>query len=318
MTVASGQGGADKRDTEIRALEAAAVAAVIKALQDRLDRITTALRDAFTSGDGARWLATRHVAARALRRIRPDTAALITPWLGKAAHLGAGHAGGALPDGYDPATVALVRDVLEKVDADITGRLNKAATELLTRPPKTLPQLTGVLDRIDSAAKTAQQATSTAIVGAVAGGAAATAAASGVDLTWWSERGACLSCASMAGSVAPPGGKFFPTENYAGNQIMPWLLDGVDHPPAHRACRCHAALATPGLATGLAREAAREVAKGQSLYDSLPARLRAVNAALRGSRLPASVRARAATDQRRGAFSQRQKPLAHTSTRRSR
>lgn len=297
-------------EAEIAALEAAVVAAVTAGLAAQVARIAGVLRDAvhLAVTDPAQWRATRVRAARGLRRIRPDVARQVARLLPRAARLGARQAGGALPDSHVPGGDDLNRQALDTVDRDTAGRLARAADQLVDGRVDTLAQLEHVLDRADAAVSHAGTVAGDAAAREVAAGLRATAAEQGMDLVIVAERDACLSCQSMAGATTTAdGGMFRPVRVYT-NRLMPWLRDGVETVPLHRRCRCRVAVATPGLADGLRREAERSVARGQSAYDSLPARLRAVDrvlAAPGSSRLPKSVRDRAARDRARGEFSRR-------------
>lgn len=327
-STSQGQQAADRREAQIRLLEAAIAAAVLSDLRVRLGLVTNRLRVAFARRDAdlSVWVAARQAAAGDLWSIRSTVAESTTRMLPRAVMVGVRQAAEQLPAGvtvdapvltagYDALSDDLTARTLEQVDTLVTQRLMVAAGRILSDPITTPAELDTVTARVDAAVTQAQASTGTAVVRAVAGGVAAVAEVTGTDRVWWAEPSACLSCASMSGSVAKPGGLFYPV-TVLTDRLIPWLADGITGPEAHGSCRCHTALATAGLPDALAREAERAVAKGESAYDSLPARLRAVSLLLRsGHRLPKSVRARAATDRARGAFSVRRPSRVPVSTR---
>jgi hypothetical protein len=299
--------GASRREAELAALEAAIVAAVTGHLARRIGRAIGTLRTGWrlAVGRGPEWTAIRRSVAADLLSIRPGLAAPTARMLPRAARLGATHLGGTLPAGHEPAADDLIAEAIDTIDASVRARLTIAAARLTAEPVDTPARLDAATGRIDTARTHAETTVGDAVARAAAGGATAVADETGIDLTWWTEPSACLSCQSMAGSVRSPGGLFLPVTILAP-RIIPWLPAGVACPPAHRSCRCHLEPATEGLAEALAREAERSVARGESAFDSLPARLRAVDALLSsGTRLPRSVRARAAQDRALGRFSRR-------------
>lgn len=296
-----------RREAETAALEAAIVAAVTSDLARQVGRAIGTLRTGFrlAAGNGPQWTAARRAVAGDLRRIRPRLAVQTTRMLPRAAQLGARHLGAPLPAGHDPLADDVLAAAIDTLDASVRARLVTAAARLTTDPIDTPARLDDAAARIDSARTTAEGTVGDAVARAAAGGTTAAADDTDTDLVWWSERDACLSCTSMAGAVRTPGGLFVPVAILAP-RIIPWLPGGITAPPAHRSCRCHLEVATEGLAAALAREAERSVARGESAYDSGPARLRAIDGLLRhGHRLPASVRRRAAEDLARGRLSRR-------------
>lgn len=300
-----------RRETEVAVLEAAVVAAVTAHLTARLTRVTGLLRHGFrlATTDPGRWRIIRQKAAGDLRGLRPDVASRVGRFLPRAARLGAGHAGGSLPLGHLPTSDNLISDMLLRVDQDVARKIELAATAILAGPLDTTAKLDATLARVDAVHGEAAQVAGDSVARAVAGGTVAVADAEGLGLTVVTERDACLSCRSMAGARRGRDGLFRPVRRFAARMI-PWLLDGVTGPPFHGSCRCGLQVETPGLVDGLRREAERSVARGESLYDSLPARLRAVDRVLTSTRLPRSVRDRAAQDQARGRFSGRRSAVA--------
>lgn len=279
------------------------MAAVLSGLTSRLTSVQGSLREAFgwLHADASRWWWGRQRAASELLATRTLIGPVLGRSLPRAAALGARHAGGALPAGHDPLAGPRARMVLDRVDGDVHARLSRAAHDVVTARIETPAQLTVVLDRVAVVGRVAALQVGDAVAATVADGVKAVADERVLPRVWVAERDACGSCLSMSGSVALPGGLFAPVTAYG--RIIPWFHDGLEGPPGHGSCRCHVAIATPGLADGLAREAARSAARGLSAYDSLPARLAAAAVAARSTRLPASVTARAAHDHARGAFS---------------
>lgn len=303
-TVGVAQSPADaRREAEITALEAATIAAVTVVLAKLLGRVTDTLTAgwAWRDEDAARWLAARQIAARQLRAVRVNLATTAERSLTRAARLGARHAGAPLPDGHDPSADDLIRATLDTIDADVRGKLERAADHVLTGRIETPTQLADATDRIDAGRKEAATQVGTVVNRAVANGTIAAADEAGLGLVWLAERDACGSCLSMSGSVRDADGLFYPVTVYPPRPI-PWMRDGVKAPGLHARCRCRVRPATAGLSEGLAREAARSVARGWSAYDSLPARLAALDVVLRKGGLPKTVLQRAADDRARGRF----------------
>jgi hypothetical protein len=303
----------DRREAELAALESAVVAAATVGLAAHLARVTAVLRDGFRWAvtDPARWARVRRTAAQDLRRIRPAIAQPVQRLLPRAARLGAAQTGGSLPPGHDPAADPLVAGILDRVDQQVRDKLARAAAALTDGPVDTPARFDDAIARVDAARTEAETAAGDTVARAAADGTRAAAEADGLPLVVVTERDACLSCTSMAGATTGTDGLFRPVRTFAA-RIVPWLPDGVTAPPFHRSCRCQLQVATEGLADALRREAERSVARGESAYDSLPARLRAVDRLLAAStsRLPASVRRRAAEDRARGRFSRRDVRLA--------
>ncbi len=163
----------------------------------------------------------------------------------------------------------------------------------------------------------AKAATRWAANRAVNAGAELVARENGWRLLWVGERNACLKCLAYFGHVVTPGTDF-PVGLTFGSR--PSTLGGVPYAPLHPNCRCRCVVWPGGdviskgndMPTGVAREARRTVLRGWSDYDSLTERLKAADLLLnRGANLPKTVVARAARDVKRGAFSQRHRPLTN-------
>ena len=301
----SDQQAADRREQQIRVLEAAVTAGVVGILTRRLESIASGLTRAPVDVSRAIWA--RQIAAGQLSTLRVDLAGQVLRFLPRAAELGAQHVDAPLPEWFDPSADSTIVQALERADATVQARVQAVAVEVLASPLASTTQAEALAGRVTAAARAADTAVGDVVARTVATGAVTAARAANLDVTWWTEPGACLSCTSMAGSTPGDDGLFRPVRTFAP-RIIPWLPAGIASCPAHSGCRCHVAAATPGLADALRREAEREVAKGESAYDSLPSRLKAVDRLLaaRTSRIPKSVRERAAHDRARGAFSRPQ------------
>lgn len=286
---------AARRDAQIRALTdaatTAAVAHLTRQVADIADLLDVAARTATTAGPGGRGIVTgaARIAAARLRRLTPRTEQAVTRHLERAARLGAGHAGHALPARYVPAADPHVRDLLERVDARIAAKVADVVAALLERPPVTAGQARDAAARVGAIESEARAAVSDVIVRAVAAGATAAADARGVALAWEPEPEACLNCVGMAGGTPRHDGLYRPVKVLTARP-MPWLLEGVPGPPGHNRCRCHLTLATHAQAADIRRAADVATAYGWSAYDSLPAQLAGLDLLLRSTRLRPAVR----------------------------
>jgi len=100
----------------------------------------------------------------------------------------------------------------------------------------------------------------------------------GLSLVWVAERNACLNCLAYSGRVIAPGQLFPAGLTYGDHPLKPY--GPLAGPPLHPNCRCQldaTSLAPGELDIGLAREAARSVARGLTDHASTPARFRAVD-----------------------------------------
>lgn len=308
MTRAAADPQAAQREAQAVALEAAIVAAVTASLAQRLEHAAWTLKDAFrhaTTNPG-QWAAARRTAADQVQGAHLDIAAAAHRMLPRAAQLGATRVGAELPAWWRPSHDQRTAYDLAGMDGAVRAKLDRAAAHLATQPVDTPARLAEALGRIDVAGSTARNRVGDLVARTISAGSAAAADAGGIDLTWVSERAACLSCTSMAGAVRHPGGLFVPAQMLAP-RIIPWLPTGVVGPPAHGSCRCRSERATEGLSEALLREAQRSVARGESAHDSTPERLRAIDLLLQegGTRLPASARRRASEDLARGRLGSR-------------
>jgi hypothetical protein len=138
------------------------------------------------------------------------------------------------------------------------------------------------------------------------------AAEIGLNLVWVAERDACLNCLAYQGRVVGPREIFPGGLTYGDHPLRPY--GELVGPPLHPNCRCQldtTNLPAGSLDVGLAREAARSVARGLTDYASDKARFRAVNRLVSGTtglpdaaliRLPRSVLGRAARNAAAGTF----------------
>jgi hypothetical protein len=267
-----------RRDAEIKALEAAVVAAVVAGLADRLDTVSARLRRGVGLAVTAptAWMLMRRRAALDLAATHPQVAARVARFLPRAARLGAAQVGGTLPDGHDPTEDPLIRRVLDSLDADVRDRIVQAARVLSTDAVTTPTQLDAVLHQADGARRMAETAAGDLTARAVAGGATAAADMLGLSLEWVAEPGACPACAAMDGQVREPGGQW-----EARRPPLPWP-DALEHgAPAHPHCRCGRRIYTGTRATPAA---ARPRPPRLFSPAGLRARLAAVDTALRSAR----------------------------------
>jgi hypothetical protein len=273
-----------RQEAQRRAIEAATVAAAVAVIHDRIQAVLDRLASMFhlAGSDPQRWLYARLEAERALRRINAvRVRVVIESMLDRAAMVGARTVGQWDPGGIDTRTDPLIADILDTVVADVTAKLAAAASRIERGPLDTKARLDTATHAALAAEKAAARAATDSATRAIDEGTRAVTDALGLSRVWVAEPGACLSCVAMAGSVARPRGLFVPAAPDLAPRLIPWLPGGVTGPPAHTHCRCHTVVAAPGLSEALRRAAAREVARGESDFDSLPDRLAALDALLR-------------------------------------
>jgi len=292
---------AARREAQIRALEAAAVAAAVVGLADRLDAIGARVRAAagVAVTAPAAWLAVRRRAAADLRAVRPAVAARITRILPRAADLGAQHAGGPLPAGHDPTADGLIGGILDRVDGLVREKLTRAARALRDDPATTPAGIDALLARVDAARQVAETAAGDATTRAIAGGAAAAADELGISLEWVTEPGACAICLGYAGSIREPGGRFHST----GPPPLAGDTDIEGPPGPHPHCRCWLRPSTQAVTNRLRRRNAARVALGPAAQ--LSAGLRTLDQLLRSGRVRLPSRRQADTTRARGRFRRR-------------
>lgn len=296
-TVPPGGPGSDV-EAQLAALESAVVAVAAADIARRTGKASARLRKGWLYGTAAAWRIARQDATRILTAGTVDVSRRVRNLIGRAGRVGAATVGARVQPGWSAVTDPRVADRLLVMDQHAAGRLQAAVDAIPVDRPQTRADLTEVLTRVERA-KTATQTNIGDTVHEAATGAAVNAATSeGIGLVWRAERDACAACQSMAGAVLSDG-LFRPVKRYTDSRIL--LTAAL--PPLHPHCRCVAIPDTPGIADGLQREAERSIAYGWSAYDSLPARLRAVDALLRaGSRLPVTVQRRARSARDAGTF----------------
>lgn len=193
------------------------------------------------------------------------------------------------------------------------GRLNQPArddqTRLQTHALEGLHRANQALFRQDaeavrgalgSALNNIRGTAAYAVNESAAHGQLAVADATGSAALWHAERNGCVHCLSRAGAFRRADGTFGygPNGSFAAK---PLELDGpLTAPPLHPHCRCSLIVgpraALEGLASAMAREAARSVLRGDKLpSESEASRLQAAQRLLAngGAGLPKTVRERA-------------------------
>jgi hypothetical protein len=218
----------------------------------------------------------------------------------------------------DPTDEAL-SEAIRWVDADVSRRLEDTARMADTLPLESRRDVDMAVSRGRSAVTYARARARWATNRAVNAGIAQAARDAGMRIVWVAERNACLHCYAYAGLTVAVG-EDFPSGLTYGDRPLPPPPGGLPYPPLHPNCRCSVeATDEEGTDVGLAREAARSVARGFSDYASEPARFRAADrlvlqgATLPGSQLPAALprsvldRTRRNLAERR--FSQRHRPI---------
>lgn len=218
------------------------------------------------------------VVDRVLDAVRPQAGAVLLRALELSWKLGRrqvlGHARGdirPIPDG----TLA---DVVMNADARARRRLN-AARELAHRLPMDSAQdVAAVLASARRAATGLETDAGWVVHRGVTLSKHGAAQEVGLALVWVAERNACLNCLAYSGRVIAPGG-LFPTGLTYGDHPLK-AYGPLVGPPLHPNCRCQldtSSLRPGDLDIGLAREAARSVARGLTDHASTPARFRAVD-----------------------------------------
>ncbi len=286
-------------EARLAALEAAVVAVAAADIARRTAKAATRLRRGWLYGTAVAWRVARTDAARILTAGTVDVSRRLRNLLPRAGKVGASTVGGKVAARWSPLNEPRIADRLLTLDQDVTGRLQAAVDAIPVGRPETRSDLTEILARVERAKKATQAEVGDTVHEAATGAAIDTAEESGIGLVWVAERSACAACQSMAGARMDADGWFRPVKRYTDSR----LLLAPAKPGLHPHCRCHLAPDTPGFADGLQREAERSIAYGWSAYDSLPARLRAVDALLTaGSRLPVTVQRRARSARATGTF----------------
>lgn len=199
---------------------------------------------------------------------------------------------------------ALARTV-RAIDTRAERQLVRARRLAAHAPMGSLSEISAIAAAAKKAGTGAQADTRWAATRAVSLGVAVQAKQAGADLIWVPERDACLSCLAYAGLSVHPG-ELFPAGLTYGK--TPANHEAIPFPPLHPNCRCRVEpfFGEQFIAEGLKREAQRSVARGFSNFASHTAKIDAAGKLItRRTRLPKTVRARAARDVSLGKFSSR-------------
>lgn len=198
--------------------------------------------------------------------------------------------------------------VIDTSDSRAGAHLD-AAVLLSTQLPMTdRDDVMAVLGKARSALNTQKADAAWVTHRSIALGVAEVARERGHHVVWVAERDACLHCLAYQGRVTAPGVPFPPGLTYADKALVQFgLLLG---PPLHPHCRCQLELTDLEAGTldvGLAREAARSVARGLTDHASEPARFRAADRLVKSATtlLPKSVLDRARRNVRDRRFKDR-------------
>lgn len=217
------------------------------------------------------------------------------------------------PLGAAPATPdSTLADVVYHANDRVRQRLDQAAALAGQLPMTSDADLGAVLQAAERAANGAETDAAWVVHRSATLGKHVAADERGWNLVWVTERNACLNCLAYAGRVIAPRGVFPGGLTYGDHPLQPY--GPLVGPPLHPHCRCQLDRTNlqPGtLDIGLAREAARSVARGLTDYASNPARFRAVQRLVNGQlalpdaalvQLPRSVMDRARRNLAAGQF----------------
>lgn len=253
-----------------------------------------------------------------LRTIRPSVAVPLARYAVQARRLGAQQAVDEIPVDVDLTAAdsedlsPAVQQVLDDLDDDIAEHLVRADREL-----GRLADDAAFSDAVTAASSAAQAATAAERAAAwvtnrsANDGVTAVADELGVERIWVPERDACVHCLGLAGETSV-NGVFDATKTFGTKPLPVWPGPDLDGPPRHPNCRCRTQPwlgsvtpdGVPDQRGALKREAERSILTGWRLpSESERVRLGAAEQLLTsGTNLPASVKARARTAVKRGAF----------------
>jgi len=198
--------------------------------------------------------------------------------------------------------------VIDTSDSRAGAHLDNAIVLSTQLPMTDRADVMAVLGKARSALNTQKADAAWVTHRSIALGVAEVARERGRNVVWVAERDACLHCLAYQGRVTAPGVPFPPGLTYADKALVQFgLLLG---PPLHPHCRCQLELTDLEAGTldvGLAREAARSVARGLTDHASEPARFRAADRLVKSatSLLPKSVLDQARRNIRDGVFKDR-------------
>jgi hypothetical protein len=267
----------------------------------------------------------REIIGRVLRAVDPGVSAVLTGsvqmgvTLGRRQVLGPGHAP-TVADVLRVVSDPSLAQVVAGADDRARARLETAAKVAEQLPMTTHLDVLAVLARARQATTGAETDAGWAVHRSIALAKHQAAREAGFNLVWVAERDACLHCLAYSGRVIAPFGTFPEGLTYGDHPIKPY--GPLVGPPLHPNCRCqldHTTLAPGTLDVGLAREAARSVARGLTDFASRPAMFRAVDRLVNGQtglpdaaliRLPKSVMERARRNLAAGQFKARPNPQA--------
>lgn len=253
-----------------------------------------------------------------IRAIRPHVAIPLTSFVVRARQFGAEQAARHAFVDVDLASVAAdglsddVQSALDELDDKIARHLDAAeqAFEDLS-DDATYTDAVTAYGHANRAANTAEQAASWVTNRSANDGVTAVADELDAERIWVAERDACVHCLGLAGEVSV-NGVFDATQTYATKPLAVWPGPDLTAPPRHPRCRCGTQLwlgsetpdGVPDMRAVLKREADRSILTGWRLpSESERVRLGAAERLLAaGTKLPASVQARAREAVRRGEF----------------
>lgn len=260
----------------------------------------------------------RRAVVRRLEKVAPGMGAALEEVIEGGIALGVRQSGGReseLPT-RAPGDSILLREP-EAIDRRAEDAIRRAMARVATMPLASASDAVAMAATVQLPARQAESAARWAANRAINAGIAEVARDFGELLVWVPERNACLHCLAYAGQVVTPGQSFPSNLTFAGKPLR--RNGSLPYPPLHPNCRCavrryngpppSADPSSNDLASALAREARRSVARGWSDFASLSERQRAAGRLLqRGAGLAPTVVARAERDVARGKFSTRHIP----------
>lgn len=197
-----------------------------------------------------------------------------------------------------PLADEVLQRIIETSDLRSAAHLDNAIQLSTQLPMTSSDDILAVISRAQGGVRTQRADASWVTHRGVALGVAEVARERQRAVVWIAERDACLHCLAYQGRVVEPGKPFPPGLTYADKSLP--QLGALLGPPLHPHCRCQLEETDlePGtIDPGLAREAARSVARGLTDHASEPARLRAADRLVKGALgsrlLPKSVLDRA-------------------------
>lgn len=238
----------------------------------------------------------RTLVRRMLSEIVPAAATALMVARSRGNLLGQELVGQRQPGPNSPIPDEVLQRVIETSDVRAGAHLGNAIVLSTQLPMTDEADVMAVLAKARGALSTQKADAGWVTHRSIALGVAEVARERGRNLVWVAERDACLHCLAYQGHVVAPGSPFPPALTYADKSLS--QLGPLLGPPLHPNCRCQLELTDlePGtLDVGLAREAARSVARGLTDFASEPARIRAADRLVKSATtlLPKSVLERA-------------------------